>query len=277
MKTLNKAIVWTVAVVGAVVLFAVIALAVHPLWIGAVAKSVARSVVPGVTGTGFDVEELGINLYSGSVRVTGVRLMNPAGFADEHALTLDSLSVDIDMDTLSSDTVVIRDVTLDGVYVTYVKNEGKYNYDIIAANATAGAGDDPSGESVAEVSAAAETDGVAASGEKDSGDVKVVIEKLTVKNARVKYGMITVPIPVDIVLTDLGKKDEGVSLIEAVQEIGNAVLVAVLSAGGGLEALGQGAIEFGGGSIKDAGKAIKDAGESLKGVGEEFKNLFLGK
>ena len=52
-KFILKAILWIAVIV-------VVALLALPLWIGPVAKGVANTVVPGITGTGFHLGEFGL-------------------------------------------------------------------------------------------------------------------------------------------------------------------------------------------------------------------------
>ena len=273
---MKKALKWILISVGAVILLAVLALAAHPLWLGSAVKGVACSAVPQITGTKFDVAGLSVNLYSGAVRVNGVELWNPANYDDKHAVTLDTLSVDIDMDSLNSDLIVIKDITIDGLYATYVKADGKYNFDVIAANAEQATASAPQAD---EPAAAGEPSPAGAKRE-----VKVVIDRLTIRNVKVKYGLLTIPVPVEVVLTDLGRESNGVTLMEVVNKVCATVLNGIMAAGGGLESLGKGALGIGGeglknagSSLKEAGKTLKGANDALKGVGEELKGLFKKK
>jgi hypothetical protein len=272
---MKKALKWILISVGAVILLAVLALAAHPLWLGSAVKGVACSAVPQITGTKFAVAGLSVNLYSGAVRVNGVELWNPANYDDKHAVTLDTLSVDVDMDSLNSDLIVIKDITIDGVYATYVKADGKYNFDVIAANAEQATASAP------------QADEPAAAGEpspaESKREVKVVIDRLTIRNVKVKSPFLTIPVP-DVVLTDLGRESNGVTLMEVVNKVCATVLNGIMAAGGGLESLGKGALGIGGeglknagSSLKEAGKSLKGANDALKGVGEELKGLFKKK
>ena len=274
---MKKTLKWILISVGVVILLAVLALAAHPLWLGSAVKGVACSVVPQITGTKFNVAGLSVNLYSGAVRVNGVELWNPANYDDKHAVTLDTLSVDVDMDTLNSDLIVIKDITVDGVYATYVKADGKYNFDVIAANAEQATASDPQAQE--EPAAAGEP-----SPSKAKREVKVVIDRLTIRNVKVKYGFLTIPVPVDVVLTDLGRESNGVTPMEVVNKVCTTVLNGITAAGGGLESLGKGALGIGGeglknagSSLKEAAKSLKGANDALKGVGEELKGLFKKK
>ena len=264
-----KFVKWCVITIVALVLAFGIALAVHPLWVGAVIKHIAGEAVPKLTGTKFEIGDLGLNLYSGSVKVGALKLWNPANYHDEYAFTVDSFSLDLDMSTLNSGMVVVKDVTIDGVYATYVKADGKYNFDIIVDNAKSAS------NTVQPADVAA--DATVPETRVEKRETKVVIDRLTIKNVKVKYGFIVIPVPVDIVLTDLGRDSGGVSIIEVANKIGNSVLNGVVSVGVGLESLGKGSLDVGGQGLKSAGESLKGAGKFLKNVGDDLKGLFKKK
>ena len=82
-------------IIGILALLLLVVLLLCPLWLGPIAGLVANSVVPGITGTDFNVEKIRINPYTGSLRVEKLRLANPKGYDAEDAVALDLLSVKI--------------------------------------------------------------------------------------------------------------------------------------------------------------------------------------
>ena len=241
MKKALKITCVTVAVLVLALLAAVLSL---PLWIGPVAKSAANSIVPGYTGTGFDLGEFGLNFYSGRVHVGAVRLDNPADFSPEQALTLGSLDVDVDVLSALSDTVVVREIAVRDLFVSYVSANGRNNFDVIAENARKKSGGDAAGEAPSD-----ETEGEAADGG-GKPSKKVIIDKIVVSGTVVQWGVVKIPLPT-IVLTDIGRETQGVDIQTALMEVLDAIRK-------NLTALGKG--------IVDIGAAFKDVG--LKGVGD---------
>lgn len=266
MKTnLRKVLKWTAIALGSMVLLAVLALAAHPLWLGPTAKGIANAVAPKVLGVKFNIAGLDINLYSGRISLTDLRLWNPTNYSDEYAAKLGKFSIDIDMGSLAGDKIVVRDIALDGIYASYVKDDGKYNFDVIAENAVGPADTN----AVAKVEPPPPDEEAEAKPQK-----KVVINHIKISNVKVKYGFLVIPVPMDIELNDLGKETDGVTLSEAWANIMEAVLKSLNSVGQGLDSLGKGAgdvLKDAGGSIKDAGSSIKDAGKDL---GRGIKDLF---
>lgn len=118
-----------------IVLLPVVALLLHPFWVGPVAKVAANKSVPGIVQTDFNLNKLNLNLYKCCFEMGEMRLGNPEGFADPDALKLGTMLVDVDTLSLFSDVIVIEKIELSDVYVSYIANaEGKYNFEVIAEN-----------------------------------------------------------------------------------------------------------------------------------------------
>ena len=126
-KFIFKAILWIVVLV-------VIALLALPLWIGPVVKGVANSVVPGITGTGFNLGEFGLNPYVGTLHVGDMQLANPTNFSEKNAVALDKFDADIAVTSLfGGKKICIESVDLDGLVV--YTDPKMANFRQIAANA----------------------------------------------------------------------------------------------------------------------------------------------
>lgn len=272
MKKVGKILIWT----GVVVLTLVALLVVHPLWIGGAVRGVANLVAPKIAGVDFKLGEFGLNAYGGRLHVGDVKLWNPTNYSDEIAFSLDSLDVAVDMSTVTSNVIVITDVTIDGVYATYVKEEGKYNFDVIAENA-AGGSEQSSADSAAKTQPQANA--VKAPTAEEQPPVKVIIDRLTIRNVKAKYRMLPIVVPMDIVLEDIGKESGGATWTEVGLEILNAVIKASGDFGEGLLSAGGSALDLGNDGLTNALNAAKaldfsGAKDSLKGAKEGIKNLF---
>ena len=284
MKKLGKILKWTGIVLGSLIALIVVLLLAHPLWIGGAVCGAANLVTPKITGVDFKLGEFALNVYDGRLHVGNVKLWNPTNYADEIAFSLGSLDVAVDMSTVTSNVIVITDVTIDGVYATYVKEDGKYNFDVIAENASGGAEAEaataaqPAADSAAtkqQPSAGADL----ASAAEEQPPVKVIIDRLTIRNVRAKYRLLPIAVPMDIVLEDIGKESGGATWTEVGVEILNAVLKAAGDLGEGLLSVGGSALDLGNDGLTNALNAvkaldIKGAGDSLKNARDGIKNLF---
>ena len=184
-KRILKVLLWTLC---GLLAFVVLALLTLPLWINPVGTSLANAIVPGYTGTAFNLERLDLNPYKGKLLVSGVKLANPEGYSEKDAFSLGSLSVEFDTMSLISSTIRVRDITIDAPYASYVFDAaGSNNFDRIIAEVNKKLGPKEKKE-------------------KEPSETKVVIDKVTVKNVRAVVGSGAVEL-VTLTLTDFGRDD----------------------------------------------------------------------
>ena len=296
-----------------IVVLVVIALLALPLWIGPVVKGVANSVVPGITGTGFNLGEFGLNPYVGTLHVGDMQLANPTNFSEKNAVALDKFDADLAVTSLfGGKKICIESVDLDGLVV--YTDPKMANFRQIAANAAGEPEEKSEAAKLAEENAPAEEPKAeeAKPAEEAKEGKGLQIDRITIKNVTVKYGIVPFEIPMDIEITDIGKdSEEGASIQEVIQLVWQKILAAGGAVGGALGDLGKGALDIGAGAVgaaldavgagdtegakdalKDAQKEIKDAvkdsglkdavkdvkkdkaSEALKKAGDNLKDLF---
>ena len=190
-KRIVKGLLWFL---GGTLVFVLVAVLTLPLWINPVATSLARSLVPGYTGTAFNIERVNLNPYTGKLLISGVELANPEGYSEKDAFALGSLSVDVEVSSLLSKTIHVRDITIDAPFASYVFDaEGVNNFDRIieAVNKKLG----PKKEK-----------------EEEPSETKVLIDKVTIKNVKVAVGNGRFELA-SLVLTDFGKDDRPARLV----------------------------------------------------------------
>lgn len=271
-KIIVKTLVWVAVLV-------VLALLTLPLWVGPVVRTAANAVTPKYTGTDFNLGAFGLNYYTGYLHVGDMRLDNPEGYRPVKAATLGSLDVDVDMSTVLSDTIVIRDILVKDVFVSMTSKGGTNNFAAIAAYATK---DSPKAGKSAEKDEEPASSGTGR---------KVVVDRIRLEGVSMQYEMIPIPLPT-ITLKDIGRESNGVEFKDAWFAIWDAVQKSVTTVGGGLINLGTGVIEQGtnfigagiegaasavdatGKALNKASDAVDSAAEKIKDVGKSFKGLF---
>lgn len=234
-----KYIAYAVCALVALVLLLVLTL---PLWLGPVVKPAVRVAVPKFTGTTFELGHLYLNPYTGRFEMGGLVVGNPKGYDEPVALSLSNLVFDAAMTTLCDKCVHVEEVTLDGVFVSYLSGgeHGVDNFTQIQYN-VAGSKEkyeESKKKSELEKAEAEAVEEVAETAEEVS-EKKLVIDRLTVRNVRVKYGFLTIPVPVDIVLTDIGKESGGATISEVCEQVWQAILKSAGAVGDGVKALGS--------------------------------------
>ena len=270
MKKALKIIGWSVLGIVAAVALAILAL---PLWIGPVVKGIANKKVPAMTQTEFNLGEFAFNQYNGKLTVGQMKLGNPEGYSEKVAASLGSLYAHVDMSTVLSDVIVIEEIAIKDVFVSYVIKDGVANFTKISQNATADETDAKADQVTASEQA---PEAVVETAQGEESSKRVIINKLTLEGLKVKFGPLTMPIPA-ITLTDIGKKSKGVTYAELWQQVLDAVLKAFGKGADGLKALG-GMLGDGAGSVTEKiGNAVDAVGNSVKGADKAvnaFKGLF---
>lgn len=255
-------------------MIAVVALLVLPLWIGPVAKGVANSVVPGITGTGFNLGEFGLNPYVGTVHVGDMQLANPTNFSEKNAISLAKFDADFAMTSLfSGKKYRVESVELDGLVV--YSDMTASNFRLIADNAMGG--EKPAKKSE-EAKPAAKPEAEKPAAESEQKGKGFQIDRLVIDNVTLKLGVVPVKLPTKIEVKDIGANSEdGASIQEVVAAVYAEILSAAGVVGGKLSDLGKGTVDavknidlsaatqaLNAGDIKGAQNAIKDVGKSLK-------------
>lgn len=140
----------------------------------------------------------------------GLVVGNPHGFKTKHTLSLDEISMTIDIGSLTTDVIRIKELTVIKPEVTYEYAPIGSNLDVLQRNT--------------ERSRARQRDNTKKSQDSES-EKKLVIEHLYLKNGTVNVSaavlngdLIEVPIP-DLHLQDIGKKSNGTTAGEAVKQI----------------------------------------------------------
>lgn len=261
MKKAFKTVFWFLGTLVAVVLLAALSI---PLWIGPVATSVAESVVPGYTGSDFRLERFDLNPYTGKLRIVNARLSNPDGYDDPVAFSVSTVSVHVAMSSLFSKTIHVYDVSIDSPYVSYVFDKaGSNNFERIAAAAAAKGGN-------ADSSAGAK-DADEEKGKASGSETKVLIDRLAISGTKVKYRMITLPIPLPV-FTDIGKETNGATFEEVVATVWATIEKTFTGLASGVgaaaNALGEKAAE----TMKGVTNALGNAADGVgAGVGKAVK------
>ena len=243
----------------------VVALLTLPVWFGPVVKTVANTSVPKVVKTDFHLGHLSLNPYTARFELGDMQLWNPAGYSEKFAATVGDIAFDADTMSLMTDVIHIEEIKVKDVFVSYVSGgeNGVNNFTQIQYNVAGGkdkyeaAQAEKKTKAEVEAKVPQEKKDVSAP-EADKPSKKVIIDKLTISGISIKLGILPIRIPVDVNLTDIGKKSGGATLEEAWQQILEGVMKAAGVAGDQLKALGN----MGGEAAKQLGNAAAAATES---------------
>ncbi len=268
MKVLKKVLIG----IGAVL---VILIVVVVLFLGQVVKTAVETAGPQVAGVEMSLEKARVYLLLGDIKLKGLVIGNPEGFKTPSLMELNELVIDIDMGSLFTDTIVIKEIHIDGPQITYERGLKTSNLSALQEN-LAPDEEKPKKE---------KTD--APKEKSDKPAKKVVIDDFLLENGKVNISIaiaggkkLTVPMA-PIHLKDIGKDSDGTSITEIVNEVlgaimksvGDAVAASGDLAGDALKGVGGMAGDAAHGVTDMAGDATKGATDAAKGATEGLKKL----
>lgn len=246
-------------------------------------SSLGSLIVASVESFGSDATQAEVELKDAEVSVTsgegalrGLRVGNPKGFASDSAFWLGQISVKLDVASVGSDPVVVKEIVIQAPEVTYELGESGSNIDALQRNV------DSYVKQLA--GAAGSSEGSANSG--GGGGPKLVIENLYVRDGMVKVSAtalggktLDAPLPA-IHLKDIGKDSGGATPDQIIAKIFSSLSSGVGAAVAplGLDKL-AGAAEAGAAAAKSAvEQGAAGTADTLKegaeGAGTQIKKLF---
>lgn len=258
---------WTLGVIVILLIAAVLAR-------DEIIKLAVTKIGSAVTGTKVEMDSFSSS-FAGTVELTGFRVANPAGYRDPYAFQVASVRVSVDVPSLFSDKIEVREVQISGTKGNFqLKLNGGSNLTDIKKNIESFAGKGKEQPAQAEQPEA--------KGSEDSGETsqkKVVIRLVNVEGTEFSVSSMlldtTVPLPLPTIkLTNLG---EGKNFGETIDEFAEKMLAAILTAASESDLKLDGLKEFGD-SLSEAGKelgdSLKQSGSSLKDAGKNLENDF---
>lgn len=237
--------------------------------LGGIIKKAVTTVGPRALGAPIELQTVRVSPFTGLVHLKGLVVGNPEGFHTDSAARIGEFKVQVELASLLTDRIVIKEILIDGPQITYEKSLKSSNVAQLQKNVEAFAG--PREEP-------AEAPSTVAEPKATKPGKKVQIDKLLVQNGKVKVSVtalkgneMTVPLP-KIEKTGIGADKDGATIAEAVKEVWGSIADAIKSAAasGGEMLKGAGsAVTEGAG---DAVESVKEGASSLmKGVGGMFK------
>ncbi len=208
-------------------LLAVIVVALAIVWcsLETIVKKAVNKYGSEITGTEVSLQGFSLSPLSGSVSVKGLTVANPSNYKSANLLSLGGVSVKIDMKSLSGNTIVVEDITIEKPVITYemlslTQNNIKQLQANIAKNTASGS--DNKAEKPKKEEAKAKSEGASK---------QVVIRKVTVKEGELKAvsnipgdkGLVDVKLP-EIILTDIGGQKKSENVVASVTKILNKIL-----------------------------------------------------
>jgi hypothetical protein len=235
----------------------IVVVAVAGVYLYASLDNIIRTAIEQIgsdlTQTQVVLDAVEISPTSGSGALRGFRVTNPQGFSDDDAFRFSEVSVSVDISTIRSDPVLIREMVIDGPRIVYEFAGGTSNLDTLKGNVERKTGD--------------------AGGDRTAGGgngPKIVIENLYLRNGRVGVSAPVlaqrkeVPLPT-VHLTGIGRDGKGATPAQVAQAIVDAILANARKAATDAN-LDLGELRKTAGELADAAKRRLD--DTSKGIGD---------
>jgi hypothetical protein len=176
----------------------------------------------GATQTAVEVGAVSIDLRAGSAGISSLRIANPDGFSNQPAIALRDFAIDLDPMEITSDPLVISDITVDGATLRIEQRGAENNLKTILSSVQRLSADDQS--------------------EPESAGKKIIIDRfeLTGASATLLVPQLDekreVALP-QIVVTDIGRASNGATAAAVARQILEPVIRKALesAAAGGIE------------------------------------------
>jgi hypothetical protein len=218
-----------------------------------------------------ELKDAEVSVTSGEGALRGLRVGNPEGFASDSAFWLGQISLKLDVASVGSDPVVVKEIVIQAPQVTYELGADGSNIDALQRNV----------DSYVKQLAGA-TRGGGSTDAADGGGPKLVIENLYVRDGMVKVSAtalggktLDAPLPA-IHLKDIGKASGGATPDQVISKVFSSLSSGVGAAVAplGLDQL-AGAAEAAKGAVEQGAAGTTDAlKEGATGASEQIKKLF---
>jgi hypothetical protein len=234
----------------------VLAMVVLVLSLGLIVKAAVDNALPMVTGTPCSMGFCSFNPVTGTVRVSDLKIGNPEGYGEENAFVLKNMKVSVDVPSIFSDVIVVKEITITGMNVDIeTKQLTETNLTDIKANV------DKFVKKGEEEAQAPQEEGGEPS-EEAGPQKKIIIKLIKFEDNSVTMGVAgkTAPIPMpSFTIEDVGVENGGDTPAEAGFEIMGAIIAHVS------KAVGEQAAE----SVKKGAGSVLEGVKGLFGGGEE--------
>lgn len=106
-------------VVGVLFILLVIGVVILTFTYDKIVSKAVSTVGSHLTGTEVKLEKFSLSILEGQVEIGGFSVANPEGYKTKHAIKVKRLFVDLDASTILSNEIVVKEVTLSGVAISY--------------------------------------------------------------------------------------------------------------------------------------------------------------
>lgn len=216
-------------------------------YLDSIVKSGIEVVGTRVLGTAVTVDSVLLSPFSGQGTISGLRVENPEGFDSQYAFELDSVSVNLDVNSLLSEVALIESVVIMQPIITYETKITTDNIRALLANLPAS--------------------GDAAQNDPETGEPaqQIIVRDFQMRGSQLNFVAASVTAPVtlaDIQIQNIGEEGGASSAANAVRVVLQELVRTILSSDLPSLDLLRESVE---GRLQDGAQQVEDAVEDLGG------------
>ena len=177
---------------------------------GPVIKGAVNTLGPAVLGVPVTLQGASFHPIQGRVRLTRLRVGNPEGFKTPALFEVGDITIELDSASLFTDTIMIREVVIEGPEITYERGLRNSNFGKLSDRLSGNSGDA----------------GTKQTTKPESGrSRKCIIERLVVRDPKLRLSVTALgghalPIALgQVELKEIGKESGGVTMTDAIRII----------------------------------------------------------
>ncbi len=178
---------------------------------GAVAKHVTERIASDTLGVRVQITQMDLSLQDKTVSVSGLRIANPPGFKKTHAMTVGNIS--IALNSISKELIHFKNIAVTDTDVNLEVREGTTNLNTIKKQMKSKPQETQEGA---------------------QEQIKVIIDRMAITQAQLNPSVVlfseqdlTSVAVSDIILTGIGRKENGILAREAIVQVWNGISRAV--------------------------------------------------
>lgn len=218
-------------IIGGILIFIVVVIVVAIMLLGSIIAGTMRSVGTKATGTKLAVESVSLSLLRGNLSINKLAIDNPPDYKVKEAFSFDLVHVDLDVNSLFTDTIIVNKVEIANVKIDFEPTlKGGSNLDDIKNNIMKFIGADKAAEESNKESGKEPKEKEAES-DTPKKEKKIIIKSFVINKGTIMVSSnllkTTVQVPLArMELNDIGKDSE---MAEALAEIYNEILKQVVT------------------------------------------------
>ena len=196
---------WVFRIFGVLVLLVVVAAAILVFQVNTVVTEAVETLGPEYTQSEVSLGDVDISLLSGNLSLSDLKVGNPVGFTAPDAFTLGKIAVDLDINSVTTDTIVINSIEVAAPQIVFEQAANTSNLQALQRNIEQAVG--PASNTESESGAAKKM---------IIRDFKVTNGGILVSSELLPDKTLDVTLP-DIHLTGIGEKPNGATAAEVAE------------------------------------------------------------